>query len=159
MADSDNVYRALVHALAREWIERADGTGLKGRARDRAALDFIIGAGAYGRALGPTFPNLGTLAWVVSVRGHSELARIAASSPQVEEEPKPLQSTRNTMKRNMLVSSFDAWMAAVDMIVQRKTGLSVYDLDDCCFTDWYEDDVPPSRAAFKAIRNAGGTID
>lgn len=47
---------------------------------------------------------------------------------------------------------FDAWMGAVDMAVQAKAGLSVYDLGDCSFMDWYEHGVTPKSAASRAIR-------
>ena len=36
----------------------------------------------------------------------------------------------------------------------RKQGCSVHDLPDCCYFDWYEDDMSPARAAAKAIRSA-----
>ena len=49
---------------------------------------------------------------------------------------------------------FTDWMKAVDDAVYRKQGCSVHDLPDCCYFDWYEDDMSPARAAAKAIRSA-----
>ena len=50
--------------------------------------------------------------------------------------------------------SFDQWMSAVDQAVKNKVGLSVYDLDDCPFRDWYDHGESPVSAAAHAIRNA-----
>lgn len=47
--------------------------------------------------------------------------------------------------------TFDQWMQRVDAHVQNVLGLSVYDLPDCPFSDWYEEYMPPERAAKKAI--------
>ena len=49
--------------------------------------------------------------------------------------------------------SFDLWMQRVDAAVQRQVGVSVYDLPDCCFRDWYDDDLTPNEAAEVAIEN------
>jgi len=43
-------------------------------------------------------------------------------------------------------------MDAVDKKVETKCGLSVYDLADCYFRDWYEDGRTPASAASAAIR-------
>ena len=48
--------------------------------------------------------------------------------------------------------TFMEWMREVDALVARRTGLSVHDLPDCCFADWYEDDMAPATAARRAIR-------
>ena len=50
--------------------------------------------------------------------------------------------------------SFEDWMRAVDRAVSSKIGLSVYDLPDCCYRDWYDDGVRPASAASRAIKNA-----
>lgn len=50
--------------------------------------------------------------------------------------------------------SFSEWMAAVDKACQVKAGMSVHDLPDCCFRDWYDDGVKPASAASKAIKSA-----
>lgn len=48
------------------------------------------------------------------------------------------------------------WMKAVDSWAQAISGLSIYDLPDCCFADWYEDGMRAQTAARKAIRMANG---
>jgi len=48
--------------------------------------------------------------------------------------------------------SFDEWMKAVDAACISLYGLSVYDLPDCCFADWYEDECTPLTAARRACR-------
>lgn len=53
-------------------------------------------------------------------------------------------------------STFDEWMKRVDIILYRTRGVSVYDLPDCTFRDWYDARVRPIRAANKALRNAVG---
>lgn len=49
---------------------------------------------------------------------------------------------------------FDAWMAKVNAILERKTGLDSNDLPDFCYLDAYEDGATPSQAAASAIRAA-----
>ena len=51
---------------------------------------------------------------------------------------------------------FQQWMNQVDQKVQGKVGLSVHDLEDCPFMDWFEDGVKPGTAAGMAIKNAMG---
>ena len=53
-------------------------------------------------------------------------------------------------------AKFQAWMKQVDRIVSERTGLSVHDLEDCCYRDWYDDKVSAKSAASRAIKNAGG---
>ena len=53
------------------------------------------------------------------------------------------------MKQNL---TFSQWMSKVDENVERKCGCSVYDLIDCCFSDWYTDGVSASSAASRAIK-------
>ena len=50
----------------------------------------------------------------------------------------------------MNATTFDAWMAAVDAACWKRYGLSVHDLADCPFADWYDDDMSPSTAAREA---------
>lgn len=52
--------------------------------------------------------------------------------------------------------SFEEWMRRVDASVQRKVGLSVHDLADVAFRDWYDDGVTAAGAATRAIRNEMG---
>jgi hypothetical protein len=48
--------------------------------------------------------------------------------------------------------TFEAWMKAVDAACYAKAGVSVYDLSDCPFADWYEAGMPPKAAANHALR-------
>lgn len=42
---------------------------------------------------------------------------------------------------------FDRWMSAVDGHVQIKLGVSVHDLPDMCFRDYYDDGMTPAQVA------------
>lgn len=55
-----------------------------------------------------------------------------------------------------MAKTFEEWMKAVDAHCVAQLGLSVHDLPDCCFADWYEDGIGPKSAARKAIRMANG---
>jgi hypothetical protein len=46
------------------------------------------------------------------------------------------------------------WFRAVDAIVLAKAGVSVNDLPDCCFIDWFDDGVSPKAAAARALKSA-----
>jgi hypothetical protein len=59
--------------------------------------------------------------------------------------------SRQSIKEDLL---FQQWMKNVDLIIQRKTGLSAYDLPDYCYRDAYEDDIAPLTAANRAIKAA-----
>jgi hypothetical protein len=50
--------------------------------------------------------------------------------------------------------SFDMWFRAVDAIVLAKAGVSVNDLPDCCFIDWFDDGMKPAAAAARALKSA-----
>jgi hypothetical protein len=53
--------------------------------------------------------------------------------------------------------TFQGWMKQVDYVVSKKyKGLSVDDLADCCFADWYEAGMASSTAAMKAVKANGG---
>ena len=53
--------------------------------------------------------------------------------------------------------SFVAWMAAVDGWVMSMTGgMSVRDMSDGCFHDWWEDGMSPKVAARKCVRHESG---
>jgi len=52
--------------------------------------------------------------------------------------------------------SYDEWMKAVDREVLAVTGLSVHDLEDQPFADWYHDEISAEEAAHMAIEYAGG---
>jgi len=51
--------------------------------------------------------------------------------------------------------TFEEWMSRIDRLVSRVVGLSIYDLDDCLFRDWYDDRLRPIHAANKALKHAG----
>ena len=54
------------------------------------------------------------------------------------------------------MKSFEAWMRDVDAFAQSKYFVSVHDLPDCCFHDWYDDGMRPATAARLAVRAAYG---
>jgi len=49
-------------------------------------------------------------------------------------------------------NDFSWWMMVVNSVCERKYGISVYDLADCPFRDWFDDGVTPSAAASRARR-------
>jgi len=51
---------------------------------------------------------------------------------------------------------FKIWMQKVNAIVARH-GVSVEDLPDCPYADWYEDGMSPAAGAMHALRNAGAS--
>ena len=51
--------------------------------------------------------------------------------------------------------SFEDWMRKVDQAVGAKTGLSVYDLADMPYRDWYDSGMSPSSAAKRALASEG----
>jgi hypothetical protein len=53
-------------------------------------------------------------------------------------------------------SAFESWMEEVDRVVETRVGLSVHDLEDVAFSDWFEDGVSAKSAASRAIRNSMG---
>jgi hypothetical protein len=58
------------------------------------------------------------------------------------------------MAATKIKKTFAEWMHEVDKAVSAKAGLSVYDLPDMCFSDWYADGATPKQAAGKALKNA-----
>ena len=50
--------------------------------------------------------------------------------------------------------TFDEWKREADAICIKLSGVSLDDLPDCAFRDWYEDGHTPTQAAKKAIRQA-----
>ena len=54
----------------------------------------------------------------------------------------------------MKKQTFDIWLSLVDDVIEAKLGLSMADLPDCCYHDWYEDGVAPKSAANRAIKAA-----
>ena len=55
------------------------------------------------------------------------------------------------MKRKL---SYQLWFEKVCEFVWAQVACSVNDLPDCPFRDWYEDDVTPTIAAWRAISRA-----
>ena len=49
----------------------------------------------------------------------------------------------------------EMWMRAVDAAVIAKAGVSVYDLSDNLYADWFEDEMSPRKAANLALANEG----
>jgi hypothetical protein len=58
------------------------------------------------------------------------------------------------MDTQTTTQSFEQWKRNVDLIIQRKTGLSADDLPDYCYRDAYEDDLSALTAANRAIMAA-----
>ncbi len=50
--------------------------------------------------------------------------------------------------------TFEEWMQRIDRVVTRAVGLSIHDLPDCTFRDWYEERMRPVWAADAALRRA-----
>lgn len=48
--------------------------------------------------------------------------------------------------------TFEQWMKEVDNAVKAKIGLSVHDLSDCPFRDWYDNGKTAKGAASRAIK-------
>ena len=53
-------------------------------------------------------------------------------------------------------AGFTDWMHEVDKACERLTGLSIMDLTDHCYRDWYEDGMTAVAAARCAIRMENG---
>ena len=52
-------------------------------------------------------------------------------------------------------SGFETWMQKVDSAVIRLAGVSVHDLADQFFYDWFEDGITPAQAARLALESEG----
>ena len=50
--------------------------------------------------------------------------------------------------------SFEVWMKEADRLCGASTGMSLYDLPDCCYRDWYDDGMTPKQAVRMALRSA-----
>lgn len=53
------------------------------------------------------------------------------------------------------MKTFETWIDEVNRLLD-LIGLSIDDLPDCCYRDWFEDGVSAKRAAARAIKSAGG---
>lgn len=51
--------------------------------------------------------------------------------------------------------SFEMWMHTVDVAIQYRAGISVLDLPDCCYRDWYDDEISPDTVANRVLEDAG----
>lgn len=51
--------------------------------------------------------------------------------------------------------TFERWLARVDILLVRLRGISIHDLEDMPYREWYEARVRPVRAANKALKRAG----
>ena len=47
----------------------------------------------------------------------------------------------------------EQWMRALDRAVGQRVGVSVHDLSDQPFRDWYDDGITPAQAARLAIQD------
>lgn len=54
----------------------------------------------------------------------------------------------------MQTRTFEQWMDQVDAAIDNEIGLTSEDLPDASYRDWYDDGLPPSRAAARAIKYA-----
>jgi hypothetical protein len=48
------------------------------------------------------------------------------------------------------------WKQEADNLCNKNFGLSLDDLPDCCYMDWYEEGITPARAVLRAMKNAQG---
>lgn len=53
--------------------------------------------------------------------------------------------------------TFAEWLRKIDAILASRLGMTHEDLPDCCYRDWYDDGISPSRAAGLAITNSMGS--
>ena len=51
--------------------------------------------------------------------------------------------------------SFNSWMARIDNLFWYFIGLSVHDMPDCPFMDWYEERIRPVFAVNHVLEFAG----
>ena len=52
-------------------------------------------------------------------------------------------------------STFSEWYAQANRYIERHIGVSLADLPDCPYRDWYDARVRAIRAANRALRRAG----
>jgi hypothetical protein len=56
---------------------------------------------------------------------------------------------------NTSEAAFKKWMAEVDIAVGGRAFVSVYDLPDQPYRDWFEDEMSADEAAVAALKDAG----
>ena len=49
--------------------------------------------------------------------------------------------------------TFEKWLAHVDSIIESEVGLSLSDLPDCPYRDWFDSAMGSRTAAARAINN------
>ncbi len=54
-----------------------------------------------------------------------------------------------------MAKTFTEWMAELDLRCGRKVGLSIRDLADQPFSDWYEDGITPAQALRLTLAEEG----
>lgn len=70
--------------ICKAFVARAEHQGMKGKARDRAALEFLCGASVAARELSGNEANASSiqmLVVMVSIRGYSEVKAMAGVKP------------------------------------------------------------------------------
>jgi hypothetical protein len=50
---------------------------------------------------------------------------------------------------------FKAWLAEADLLCLRQTGVSIFDLADMPYDDWYEDGMSPKEAVRELLEEEG----
>lgn len=50
--------------------------------------------------------------------------------------------------------TFENWMRRVDAVVTARAGVSVHDLPDMSFRDWYDEGITPGQAARLVLEDA-----
>lgn len=72
---------ALQQKVAAHCVGRLNARGLKGKARDRAAIEFLTGAAAAAVSMhgdkSPEWSQLSMLAFFVSINGYREVEKVA----------------------------------------------------------------------------------
>ena len=53
---------------------------------------------------------------------------------------------------------FEEWMVEADKTLMRNVGISIYDLPDQTYRDWFDEGMSAGKAAYKALRNSGGDL-
>lgn len=49
-------------------------------------------------------------------------------------------------------TEFEQWLEKVDAEVQTETGVSIYDLPDYDYQEWYDEGMTPKKAAKRVVR-------
>lgn len=85
-----SVTATIVQALARKFVERAEGLGMKGKSRDDAALHYFIGAAMVAELTGDMnlARHIGMVAaLIISVRGYSAVQDLADGGSRSPDQP------------------------------------------------------------------------